>query len=89
MHITSFIVIGTSQRKFQVYRIKVTLDLHISEILHQQDYQTLVATSSLFDGKEQRIFINWKAPEKPQLGEVWRGDVKLRPVSARLNHGGI
>ena len=68
---------------------KITLDLHISEILHQQDYQTLVATSSLFDGKEQRIFINWKAPEKPQLGEVWRGDVKLRPVSARLNHGGF
>ena len=63
---------------------KITLDLHISEILHQQDYQTLVATTSLFDGKEQQIFINWRAPEKPQLGEVWRADVKLRPISARL-----
>ena len=68
---------------------KLTLDLHISEILHQQDYQTLVATTSLFDGKEQQIFINWRAPEKPQLGEVWRADVKLRPISARLNHGGF
>ena len=68
---------------------KITLDLHISEILHQQDYQTLVATASLFDGKEQQIFINWRAPEKPQLGEVWRADVKLRPISARLNHGGF
>ena len=68
---------------------KVTLDLHISEILHQQDYQTLVATTSLFDGKEQQIFINWKAPEKPQVGEIWRADVKLRPISARLNHGGF
>jgi len=68
---------------------KITLDLHISEILHQQDYQTLVATTSLFDGKEQQIFINWKAPEKPQVGEIWRADVKLRPISARLNHGGF
>ena len=68
---------------------KIALDLHISEILHQQDYQTLVATTSLFDGQEQRIFINWKTSEKPQLGEVWRADVKLRPISARLNHGGF
>lgn len=35
---------------------KITLDLYILEILHQQDYQTLVATTSLFDGKEQQIF---------------------------------
>ena len=68
---------------------KITLDLHISEILHQQDYQTLVATTSLFDGKAQQIFVNWKASEKPQVGEVWRADVKLRPISARLNHGGF
>ena len=68
---------------------KITLDLHISEILHQQDYQTLVAITSLFDGKAQQIFINWRAPEKPQLGEVWRADVKFRPISARLNHRGF
>ena len=68
---------------------KITLDLYISEILHQQDYQTLVARTSLFDGKEQQIFINWKAPEKPQVGEIWRADVKLRPISARLNHGDL
>ena len=68
---------------------KITLDLHISEILHQQDYQTLVAITSLFDGKEQQIFIHWRVPEKPQLGEVWRADVKLHPISARLNHGGF
>ena len=68
---------------------KITLDLHISEILHQQDYQTLVAITSLSDGKAQQIFINWKALEKPQVGEIWRADVSLRPISARLNHGGF
>ena len=79
----------TQAEKISSLPNKVTLDLQISEILHQQDYQTLVATTSLFDGKAQQIFINWRAPEKPQLGEVWRADVKLRPISARLNHGGF
>ena len=79
----------TQAEKISSLPNKITLDLYISEILHQQDYQTLVATTSLFDGKEQQIFINWRAPEKPQLGEVWRAGVKLRPISARLNHGGF
>ena len=79
----------TQAEKISSLPNKITLDLYISEILHQQDYQTLVATTSLFDGKEQQIFINWRASEKPQLGEVWRADVKLRPISARLNHGGF
>ena len=79
----------TQAEKISSLPNKITLELHISEIFHQQDYQTLVATTSLFDGKEQQIFINWRAPEKPQLGETWRADIKLRPISARLNHGGF
>ena len=88
VHSQAFSLLGQAERISSLPN-KITLDLHISEILHQQDYQTLVATASLFDGKEQKIFINWRAPEKPQLGEVWRADVKLRPISARLNHGGF
>ena len=87
-HSSALSLLGQAERISSLPN-KITLDLHISEILHQQDYQTLVATASLFDGKEQKIFINWRAPEKPQLGEVWRADVKLRPISARLNHGGF
>ena len=87
-HSSALSLLGQAERISSLPN-KITLDLHISEILHQQDYQTLIATSSLFDGKVQQIFINWKAPEKPQLGEVWRADVKLRPISARLNHGGF
>ena len=67
----------TQAEKISSLPNKITLELHISEIFHQQDYQTLVATTSLFDEKEQQIFINWKAPEKPQLGEIWRADVKI------------
>ena len=87
-HSSALSLLGQAERISSLPN-KITLDLHISEILHQQDYQTLVARTSLFDGKEQQIFINWKAPEKPQLGEIWRADVKLRPISARLNHGGF
>ena len=87
-HLPALSLLGQAE-KISSLPNKITLDLHISEILHQQDYQTLVATTSLFDGREQQIFINWKAPEKPQVGEIWRADVKLRPISARLNHGGF
>ena len=87
-HSSALSLLGQAERISSLPN-KITLDLYISEILHQQDYQTLVARTSLFDGKEQQIFINWKAPEKPQVGEIWRADVKLRPISARLNHGGF
>ena len=87
-HSSALSLLGQAERISSLPN-KITLDLHISEILHQQDYQTLIATSSLFDGKVQQIFINWKAPEKPQVGEIWRADVKFRPISARLNHGGF
>ena len=87
-HLPALSLLGQAERISSLPN-NITLDLHILEILHQQDYQTLVATTSLFDGKEQQIFINWKAPEKPQVGEIWRADVKLRPISARLNHGGF
>ena len=87
-HSSALSLLGQAERISSLPN-KITLDLYISEILHQQDYQTLVATTTLFDGKEQQIFINWRAPEKPKLGEVWRADVKLRPISARLNHGGF
>ena len=87
-HSSALSLLGQAERISSLPN-KLTLDLHISEILHQQDYQTLVATTSLFDGKTQQIFLNWKAQEKPQVGEIWRADVKLRPISARLNHRGF
>ncbi|OOF47309.1 DNA internalization-related competence protein ComEC/Rec2 [Rodentibacter trehalosifermentans] len=69
---------------------KQQLELTIEEILHQQEYQTLIAHTVLEEGgKPQRIFLNWKAKERPFLGQRWRGEVSLRPLSARLNSGGF
>ena len=69
---------------------KQVVTFEIQEILHQQDYQTLIATATLADNlREQRIFLNWKAKEEPQLSEIWQAEISLRPLSARLNFGGF
>ena len=69
---------------------KQVMTFEIQEILHQQDYQTLIATATLADDlREQRIFLNWKAKEVPQLSEIWQAEISLRPLSARLNFGGF
>lgn len=67
---------------------KQRIILTIEEVLHQQEYQTVIARAKL-DEKEQRIFLNWRAKEQPFLGEKWKAEVSLRPLSARLNLGGF
>ena len=61
----------------------------VQEILHQQDFQTLVIVSKLAEHlPEQRIYAQWKAPHKVKIGERYAGDLRLRPLSSRLNmHG--
>ena len=61
----------------------------VQEILHQQDFQTLVIVAKLAEHlPEQRIYAQWKAPHKVKIGEHYAGDLRLRPLSARLNmHG--
>ena len=69
---------------------KQVVTFKIQELLYQQDYQTLIATTTLADNLlGQRIFLNWKAKEVPQLSEVWQAEISLRPLSARLNFGGF
>ena len=69
---------------------KQVVTFEIQEIFHQQDYQTLIATATLTDDlRAQRIFLNWKAKEVPQLSEIWQAEISLRPLSARLNFGGF
>ena len=61
----------------------------VQEILHQQDFQTLVIVAKLAEHlPEQRIYAQWKAPHKIKIGERYAGDLRLRPLSSRLNmHG--
>lgn len=61
----------------------------VQEILHQQDFQTLIIVAKLAEHlPEQRIYAQWKAPHKVKIGERYAGDLRLRPLSSRLNmHG--
>ncbi|QPB42334.1 DNA internalization-related competence protein ComEC/Rec2 [Rodentibacter haemolyticus] len=69
---------------------KQPLIFTIEEVLHQQAYQTVIVRTVLKERRgEQRIFLNWKAKERPFLGETWQGEVFLRPLSGRLNFGGF
>ncbi|BFU59547.1 MULTISPECIES: DNA internalization-related competence protein ComEC/Rec2 [Rodentibacter] len=69
---------------------KQPLIFTIEEVLHQQAYQTVIVRTVLKERLgEQRIFLNWKAKERPFLGETWQGEVLLRPLSGRLNFGGF
>lgn len=76
------------QQADEILPEKQNLILQIEGLLHQQEYQTVIARTIL-NKKEQRIFLNWKAKEKPFLGEKWQGEVFVRPLSARLNLGGF
>lgn len=82
--------ISLLQQAQSVTAQKQVVTFEIQEILHQQDYQTLIVTATLADNlRAQRIFLNWKAKEVPQLSEIWQAEISLRPLSARLNLGGF
>ena len=62
----------------------------VEEILHQQQYQTLVIRAKLADNQpEQRLYANWKLKQNVNIGERYVGDLRLRPISSRLNKDGF
>lgn len=68
----------------------VETDFTIERILKQHHYQTVVAKAFLPTSLQaQSIYLNWNLPERPQLGERWRGELRLHPLTARLNFGGM
>lgn len=69
---------------------KIQTDLTVVEILHQQSYQTVIATAKLQPHlAEQRIYVQWRTDDKVQLGERWRAQLNVRPISSRLNFAGF
>ncbi len=38
---------------------------------------------------KQKMILQWHAQEKAQIGEIWKGELRLRPISSRLNMGGF
>ena len=76
--------------KVSTYPQKITTEFVIEEVLRQQDYQSLVVRARLQpELPEQRIYLSWRLNESVRTGERWRGELRLRPISSRLNHGGF
>lgn len=84
------LTLSASAHQISTLPKKITTEFVIEEILHQQDYQTFVVRARLQPGlPEQRIYLNWRLNETVRIGERWRGELQLRPISSRLNHDGF
>ena len=53
----------------------IHIEFTVDEILHQQQYQTLVIRAKLADNlPEQRLYTNWKLKQNVNIGERYVGD---------------
>lgn len=69
---------------------KIQTQFRIEEILNQKEYQAVVVKAQLHpEAPKQRIYVNWQFDTLPQLGEYWQGELRIRPISSRLNQGGF
>ncbi|XWY20412.1 DNA internalization-related competence protein ComEC/Rec2 [Bisgaard Taxon 45] len=69
---------------------KVETEFKIIEVLQQKNAQIFVVSTQLQPQQaKQNIILQWQGQEKPQLGERWKGELRVRPISARLNIGGF
>ncbi|MFZ7255724.1 DNA internalization-related competence protein ComEC/Rec2 [Avibacterium avium] len=78
---------------------RISIPIKIEKILHQQDYQTVIATGKLAENlPSQRIYLQWqnseknlenKAAEQIKAGQIWQAELLLKPLSSRLNQGGF
>ncbi|WP_439257833.1 DNA internalization-related competence protein ComEC/Rec2 [Lonepinella sp. BR2271] len=69
---------------------KIQTDFRIMEVQHQGAYTALIAQAlSSSSQPSRRVYVNWKVAEMPQMGEVWRGTLTLKPLSSRLNIDGF
>lgn len=64
--------------------------IEIKSLLKQQDYQRVIGEIRLPTHSEpQFLYLNWKAENLPQQGEIWQAQVRLYPLFSRLNVGGF
>lgn len=69
---------------------KIETEFKIIEVLQQKNYQTFVVSAQLSPQQaKQKMILQWHAQEKAQIGEIWKGELRLRPISSRLNMGGF
>ncbi|MGY4677236.1 DNA internalization-related competence protein ComEC/Rec2 [Pasteurella sp. P03HT] len=69
---------------------KIHTRFKIVEVIHQHPMQTYIASAQLDANQpEQRLYLHASLPQPLQRGEVWQGELTLKPLAARLNDGGM
>lgn len=64
--------------------------IKIEKVLHQGDYQTAIALLQTAEVAEQyRFYLTWLPKQPLQSGQIWQGEIKLKPFTSRLNQGGF
>ncbi|OBW92413.1 competence protein [Gallibacterium salpingitidis] len=64
--------------------------IQIEKVLHQGEYQTAIALLQFAPTQPNyRVYITWQADATLQAGQVWQGEITIKPIAARLNEGGF
>ena len=74
----------------QALPAKITTSFQIERLLKQKEYQAIVASLTLpTNPSKQRVYLVWKGKALPRLDEVWQGELRLHPLTSRLNFQGF
>ncbi|MDG6898006.1 hypothetical protein A6A19_08460 [Actinobacillus delphinicola] len=69
---------------------KITTSFQINRLLKQGEYCSIIASLRLpTNPSKQRIYLVWKGSSIPQLDDVWQGELRLHPLTSRLNFRGF
>ncbi|QDJ12555.1 DNA internalization-related competence protein ComEC/Rec2 [Mergibacter septicus] len=66
-----------------------TTILKIEKVLHQGEYQTVIASAKLNNQQTYRLYLNWQPKTIVLAGQQWQATLRLRPINSRLNFGGF
>jgi len=64
----------------------VTAEFRIQKIQHIGDYQTAIVKNT---ANRQLYYVTWNDSSPVKAGEIWRLKIRQRPLSSRLNQGGM
>lgn len=66
---------------------KIETEFKIIEVLQQKNYQTFVVSAQLSPQQaKQKMILQWHAQEKAQIGEIWKGELRLRKYGGTGNY---
>ncbi|PHI41254.1 DNA internalization-related competence protein ComEC/Rec2 [Actinobacillus succinogenes] len=63
----------------------ITAEFRIQKVQHSGDYQTAIVRNT---ANRQLNYVTWNNPLPVKAGEIWRLEMRQRPLSSRLNQGG-